>query len=84
MRTGLRYCVRHLPAARLIKLTLFERGHVHRMLDEHVAGGSDHDDRLWLLINLEVWYRMLPEGMGASAMQREIERLTGIGAAAKA
>jgi hypothetical protein len=46
------------------------------MIDEDVAGGIDHN-RLWLLINLEVWYRMLFENMSVEAMQQEIERLMG-------
>jgi hypothetical protein len=31
------------------------------LLDEHVSGQTDHNYRLWLLLNLEMWYRMFVE-----------------------
>ncbi len=35
---------------------------IRRMLQEHLAGQVDHGNRLWLLCNAEVWYRMKVEG----------------------
>jgi asparagine synthase (glutamine-hydrolysing) len=35
---------------------------VDRLLDEHHTGRADHGNRLWLLLNSEVWYRMFIEG----------------------
>jgi asparagine synthase (glutamine-hydrolysing) len=32
---------------------------VRRLLDEHMQGASDHGQRLWLLLTLEVWLRQL-------------------------
>jgi asparagine synthase (glutamine-hydrolysing) len=29
-----------------------------QLIDEHTAKRADHGNRLWLLINAEVWYRM--------------------------
>jgi asparagine synthase (glutamine-hydrolysing) len=81
MRTELRDFVRNLFAeSRFVELGIFERGYVPRMIDEHLAGRVDHNYRLWLLINLEIWYRMFFEGVGIEAMQQEIERLMGAGA----
>ena len=81
MRTELRDFVRNLFAeSRFVELGIFERAYVQRLVDEHIAGKIDHNYRLWLLINLEVWYRMFFEGMSIAAMQQDIERLMGAGA----
>ncbi|MDY6984272.1 MAG: asparagine synthase-related protein, partial [Pseudomonadota bacterium] len=44
-----------------------ERGHfnadvVQRLAQEHRAGRADHGERLWLLINLEMWQRIFLDG----------------------
>ena len=36
---------------------------VDRLLHEHRAGKADHGNRLWLLVNSEVWYRMFVDGV---------------------
>jgi asparagine synthase (glutamine-hydrolysing) len=77
MRTELRDFVRNLFArSRFIELGLFERRYVEQLIDEHLSGKIDHNYRLWLLINLEVWYRLNFEGVSIESMQAEIERLT--------
>ena len=35
----------------------FEPAVVRALTDEHRAGGADHGERLWLLLNLEIWQR---------------------------
>ncbi|MFI5371470.1 MAG: asparagine synthase (glutamine-hydrolyzing) [Candidatus Eisenbacteria bacterium] len=35
---------------------------VRRLLEEHVSGRGLHGHRLWTLVNLELWCRMLEEG----------------------
>ncbi len=35
---------------------------VKLLLEEHLSQKADHGNRLWLLLNAEVWYRMLIEG----------------------
>ena len=35
---------------------------IQRMLGEHRAGAADHGNRLWLLVNSEVWYRIFIKG----------------------
>jgi asparagine synthase (glutamine-hydrolysing) len=44
---------------------------IHRLLDEHLEGKADHGNRLWLLLNSEVWYRMLIEGIGIEHLSEE-------------
>jgi hypothetical protein len=34
---------------------------VERLFDEHRAGHHDHNDRIWRLLNLELWHRVCLE-----------------------
>jgi asparagine synthase (glutamine-hydrolysing) len=78
MRTELRQFMQNLFAdSRMIELGIFEAGYVRRLVEEHLSGRRDHNYRLWLLINLEVWYQMSFEGRSVAAMGAEIDRLIG-------
>ena len=55
--------LRHvLQRSRLVEAGIFRGEAIARLLDEHVAGRSDHHVRLWMLLNLEIWYRMVLGG----------------------
>ena len=41
---------------------LFEPAAVRRLADEHRAGVARHGDRLWTLLNLELWQRLFIDG----------------------
>jgi asparagine synthase (glutamine-hydrolysing) len=41
---------------------LFEPDAVRRFADDHRMGRAEHGDRLWLLVNLEIWHRVVLEG----------------------
>jgi len=41
---------------------LFEPRALRRLVASHRAGAVDHGDRLWLLINLELWQRIFLDG----------------------
>ena len=41
---------------------LFDRPAVERLAAEHRAGAAEHADRLWLLVNLEIWLRVFIDG----------------------
>ncbi|OLC56046.1 MAG: asparagine synthase (glutamine-hydrolyzing) [Acidobacteria bacterium 13_1_40CM_4_69_4] len=43
---------------RALRRGLFEPAAVRRLADEHRAGAAEHGDRLWLLVNLEIWQRV--------------------------
>jgi asparagine synthase (glutamine-hydrolysing) len=78
MRTELRQFMKNLCAeSRMLELGIFDAGYVRQLIDEHLSGRRDHNYRLWLLINLEVWYQMSFEGRSIAAMGAEIERLMG-------
>jgi asparagine synthase (glutamine-hydrolysing) len=41
---------------------LFSPEYVRGLLAEHVGGQRDHADRLWSLMNLEIWHRVFIDG----------------------
>jgi asparagine synthase (glutamine-hydrolysing) len=50
---------------------------IHRLLAEHRSGRADHGNRLWLLLNSDVWFRMLIEGDSPTRMVEQIELAQG-------
>jgi len=47
---------------RSINRGLFKLEAVHRLFQEHRAQYRDHCDRIWRLLNLELWFRVCMEG----------------------
>ena len=45
------------------------------LLGEHLSGARDHGNRLWLLLNSEVWYRMHVLGQDRSDLAAELRSL---------
>jgi asparagine synthase (glutamine-hydrolysing) len=41
---------------------MFERPVLERLVTEHESGAANHTDRLWLLLNLEMWHRIFIDG----------------------
>ncbi|MEX0739692.1 MAG: asparagine synthase (glutamine-hydrolyzing) [Pseudohongiella sp.] len=41
---------------------LFDTEAVHALAHEHRQGKADHGERLWLLLNLEIWQRIFVDG----------------------
>jgi asparagine synthase (glutamine-hydrolysing) len=62
-------CLRtsQLAAHRILDATFMTR-----MIDEHLAQRADHGNRLWLLINAEIWYRMSILGQSQHDLRREL------------
>jgi asparagine synthase (glutamine-hydrolysing) len=44
--------------ARSIKRGYFKKESIERLLAEHISGLFDHGQRIWALINLELWHQM--------------------------
>lgn len=64
--------LRHLlSASKLVEEGIFRREPIERLVAEHVAGRADHHVRLWMILNVEVWYRMYVRG-------EPLEDLTGL------
>ncbi|MBI4609213.1 MAG: asparagine synthase (glutamine-hydrolyzing) [Candidatus Rokubacteria bacterium] len=53
---------------RALDRRLFETSAVERLADEHRAGPGAHGDRLWLLVNLEIWQRIFLDGEDPTAV----------------
>jgi asparagine synthase (glutamine-hydrolysing) len=51
---------------------LFRIDALETLLAEHEAGIGDHAERLWLLINLEIWQRIFCDGDAPGDVVREI------------
>jgi asparagine synthase (glutamine-hydrolysing) len=48
---------RTVRESRMVEAGFFRREPMQRILDEHLGGKIDHNYRLWLLFNVEMWYR---------------------------
>jgi hypothetical protein len=42
------------------------------LLTAHLAGRADHGNRLWLLINAELWHRMMIRGVSRESLRDDI------------
>ena len=45
---------------------------VRQLVDEHRGGRARHGDRLWLLVNLEIWHRIFCDGETSADVMRAI------------
>ena len=76
MRTDLNQFLRRLFVdSRFVQLGIFKQSVIDRYLDEHLSGESDHNFRLWILLNLEMWYRIYFEEMTMDDMNELTDRL---------
>jgi asparagine synthase (glutamine-hydrolysing) len=76
LRTDLRdYTKRLFAQSRFVELGLFDADYMSKLLNEHLDGSIDHNYRLWILINLEMWYRMYFENQSVEDLQVFTEEL---------
>jgi asparagine synthase (glutamine-hydrolysing) len=50
-----------LMESRTLDRGLFRADAIRRLFDEHTAGHRDHGNRIWRLLNLELWFRVCLE-----------------------
>jgi asparagine synthase (glutamine-hydrolysing) len=50
---------------------IFERDFVRNLVNRHQRGGEDHAERLWSLVNFEMWMRQHCDGEGVDQQPRE-------------
>ncbi|MBV9623752.1 MAG: asparagine synthase (glutamine-hydrolyzing) [Acidobacteria bacterium] len=70
---------RTLLESRCLERRLFRRSAVERLFREHRAGYRDHYDRIWRLLNLELWMRVCLEDESPEAGEEPRARLTTVG-----
>jgi asparagine synthase (glutamine-hydrolysing) len=44
---------------------LFQPAYVRELVERHCRGGENHSERLWALVNVEMWHRLFLEGEAA-------------------
>ena len=77
MRTDLRVFLENLFAqSRFVDLGIIERVYLQNLWQEHLSGKADHNYRLWILINLEIWYRIYFENETVDSMKAFIGKLS--------
>jgi asparagine synthase (glutamine-hydrolysing) len=76
MRTDLRKFLESLAErSRFVEHGIFDAGYVRKLTREHLEGRVDHNYRLWILINLEFWYRSFIDGETLASQQERIDAL---------
>ena len=61
-----------LQSSRLAQDGYIQQTAVNQLLREHLTGKKDNGNRLWLLLNSEVWYRMFIDQESADGMRQQI------------
>jgi asparagine synthase (glutamine-hydrolysing) len=80
MRSELRDFLQNLfKQSRFVEMGLFEQAYMDRILAEHLEGKTDHNFRLWILINLELWHRLYFEGESVDDLRAFTDSLMGPG-----
>jgi asparagine synthase (glutamine-hydrolysing) len=59
---------------RALRRRLFEPAVLRRLAEAHRRGAGEHGERLWLLVNLEIWQRVFFDGEDVAAVMREASR----------
>lgn len=58
--------------ARALDRGFFDRDALHRLVASHVSGEANHAERLWSLINFELWQRLHLDGQSAEELRRTV------------
>jgi len=56
---------------------IFERSFVKRLVAEHQSG-LNHAERLWMLINFEIWQRQFIDGEAIHSQQPDVAETVGV------
>ncbi len=62
-----------LPRSQLVEAGFLRHEGIESLLEEHLGRRVDHGNRLWLLLNAEIWYRIHIEQVAVAPLQGEIE-----------
>ncbi len=73
-----------LRDSHLARAGILDEREIRKLIQEHVKRSHDHGNRLWLLINAELWYRMMIGGQSREDLRAQLtttrsERRTGGG-----
>jgi asparagine synthase (glutamine-hydrolysing) len=74
LRGPLKHLMQHvIDDSRLVATGLFRREALQRLQDEHVSGRVDHNYRLWMIFNLEVFWRHYFDGEDVATLEAWIQ-----------
>jgi asparagine synthase (glutamine-hydrolysing) len=77
LRTDLANFLKNLfQQSRFVELGIFDADYIQQLLDEHISGKADHNFRIWILLNLEIWYRLYFENETVESMTAFIDSIT--------
>jgi asparagine synthase (glutamine-hydrolysing) len=61
-----------LTDSKLVDAGILRHEPIQALLHSHLAGKADHGNRLWLLINAELWYRLMFYGGDRESLRGEL------------
>lgn len=61
-----------LNNSNLVSDGYFRKEEIMNLLKEHKTGKMDHNYRIWLLLNLEIWHRLFIEGISVEKLKEYI------------
>jgi asparagine synthase (glutamine-hydrolysing) len=61
-----------LKNSRLVEENYLNAPIINKLLGEHLDKKADHGQRLWLLFNAEIWYRMYVDGLSKEEFQESL------------
>jgi asparagine synthase (glutamine-hydrolysing) len=63
---------RFLTRSALVQDGILRHEPIQELLDAHLGNRADHGNRLWLLINAELWYRLKIQGVSRDSLLSEL------------
>jgi asparagine synthase (glutamine-hydrolysing) len=63
-----------LPHSQLVADGIVRAERINTLVAEHMSGRVDHGNRLWQLLNAEVWYRMQIKNASAEQIGRDLQQ----------
>ena len=64
-----------LEKSHFVKDGWFKKEAIQNLLTEHRTNRQDHHVRLWMLLNLELWYQLYIEGVAQEALTERLQEL---------
>lgn len=65
-----------LKNSRLVEENYLEAPLINKLLEEHLDKKADHGQRLWLLFNAEIWYRMYVDGLSKEDFEESLLQMS--------
>ena len=65
----------YLADSHLVQAGFWRETAIKTLLDAHLSGRTDHGNRLWLLLNAEIWCRIHIDGQSVEHLHDQVEAL---------